>query len=60
LHRLVWRNNNNNNDVSWDNLYGAVIMFKVSRRVHPGSRDECSTVPGGRQPFGQAADQVEP
>jgi len=27
-------------------------------RVHPGSRDECSTAPGGRRPLDQA-DRLE-
>ena len=26
-------------------------------RVHPGSRDECSTAPGGRRPLDQACRQ---
>jgi len=35
LYYLGYKNNNNNNDNKYDNVYGAIIMTKVTARVHP-------------------------
>ena len=55
---LPGKNNNHNNNTTTMFMVLSSCCSSIARD-HPGSRDECSTAPGGCQPLDQA-DWLEP
>ena len=57
---LCNNNNNNNNNNNTRTMFMVLSSCCSSiARVHPGSRGQCTTAPGGRRPLDQA-DRPEP
>jgi len=54
----IKKNNNNNNNTRTMFMVLSSCCSSIAR-VHPGSRGQCTTAPGGRRPLDQA-DRPEP